>query len=187
MNSLHRNLSTGEIVVIASFMFESPRPFMADRAFSAMSGTGKIADSAGTVLTGFWWSDAPDERGDEMQIVIATAIDSKDTAQFNAALKSGNIAALGLTEVLVNGSRCCARERDANGASETVPLFDYDGRFKFSVARSRVFAWSPDPDFHDDAAEQRRGAKQPRNGEIISPLKFRQLKRKPIIIEGTGS
>ena len=184
MNSLHRNLRAGEIVVIASFMFESPRPFMADRAFIALGGGGMGTDSAGTVLTGFWWSDAPDERGDEMQIVIATAIDSKDTAQFNAALKSENIAALGLTEVLVDGSRCCARERDANGASETVPLFDYEGRFKLHAKRDCVGAWSPGADFVDEAAQRRKQEKQPRNGEIISPKPLRQLKRKPIIIEG---
>ena len=184
MNSLHRNLRSGEIVVIACFMFESPRPFMADRAFIAMSGTGMSASGAGTVLTGFWWSDAPDERGDKMQIVIATTIDSKDTAQFSAALKAENIAALGLTEVLVNGSRCCARERDANGASETVPLFDYDGRFKFRVNRERIGAWSPGVDFVDEATAKRKQEKQPRNGEIITPKPVRNLKQKPIIIEG---
>ena len=77
------------------------------------------------------------------------------------------------------------RERDANGASETVPLFDYEGRFKLHAKRDSVGEWNPGVDFVDEAAK-RKHEKQPRNGEIISPPKFRQLKKKPIIIEGKG-
>ena len=191
MNSLRRGLRSGEIVVIAAYMFESPHPFMADRAFIAVGGAGMSAAQDGAILAGFWWSDAPDERG-EMQVVIATAIDSKDTAQFNAALKSQDIAELGFVEVLVDGECYCARERDVKGASETasgclraVPLFDCDGRFRFRVKRDRVGMWSPPPDFQDEAAYWRWIDRQPRNGEIILPCKPRQLKKaESIIIEG---